>query len=110
MISKSHRSEPTNEKQIPVGLTRAEELEQIVIMTRLELYNRGRPCGSNALRRWLDEGYDFKPLVSARTIDRILARNRLTHGRTGYYPGEETHPGDDSSQSHQTARTGGINT
>lgn len=65
------------------------EIEAIVTMTRLELYNRGRPCGADRIHRRLDEHYGVKPLPSKRTIARILARNGLTHGRTGWYAGDE---------------------
>ena len=62
-----------------------EEIEQIVIMERLHLYNWGLPCGAQAIRRRLDrEG--IQPLPSISTINRILSRNCLTHHRTGYYP------------------------
>jgi len=61
------------------------EIEQIIIMERLHLYNRGLPCGVKAIRRKLDrEG--IQPLLSISTINRILSRNCLTHRRTGYYP------------------------
>ena len=67
----------------------AEEVEQIVILARLELYNRGLPCGAVAVRKRLDQFYQLKALPSTRTIGRILARNGLTYGRTGWYKGEE---------------------
>ena len=66
-----------------------EEVEEIVVMVRLELYNRELPCGPNALRRRLDEHFSLKPLPSERTIARILARNGLTYGRTGWYEGDD---------------------
>jgi hypothetical protein len=58
-----------------------EEVEQIVVMARLELWNRSVPCGAPALRRRLDEFYHLQPLPSARTIGRILARNGLIERR-----------------------------
>jgi hypothetical protein len=62
-----------------------EQIEQIVIMERLHLYNWGLHCGAKAIRRKLDrEG--VQPLPSISTINRILSRNCLTHRRTGYYP------------------------
>jgi hypothetical protein len=67
-----------------IAFTRA-EIEQIVIMERLHLYNRGLPCGAQAIRRQLDRN-DVQPLPSLSTIKRILSRNCLTHRRTGYYP------------------------
>jgi len=65
-----------------------EEVEAIVVMARLERHNRNQPCGADALRKRLQTFYHLKPLPSARTIGRIIARNGLTHGRTGWYPGE----------------------
>ena len=62
-----------------------EEIEEIVEIFRLELYNRGQPCGAKAIRQRLDEEV-VVPLPSASTIGRILSRRCLTHGRTGYYP------------------------
>jgi hypothetical protein len=65
------------------------EIEQIVILERLHLYNWGLPCGAKAIRRKLDrEG--IQPLPSISTINRILSRNYLTHRRTGYYPEDYT--------------------
>ena len=55
-----------------------EEVEQIVVMVRLELYNQGLPCGPKALRRRLDQHQALTPLPSERTIARMLARNGLT--------------------------------
>lgn len=65
------------------------EIEQIVIMIRLELYNRGAACGSKAIQRQMDESYRVKPLPSERTIVRILAANGLTYGRIGWCDGDE---------------------
>ena len=71
------------------GLCPPEEVEETVIMVRLELYNRGLPCGPKALRKRLNEHYVLRPLPSERTITRMLARNGLTHGRTGWCIGDE---------------------
>ena len=70
-----------------------EQMEQIVVTVRLELYNRQLPCGPGALRKRLDEYEHIRPLPSERTIARILSRNGLTRGRTGWYEGEEGYPG-----------------
>ena len=59
----------------------AGEVEQIVVMARLQLWNRAVPCGAPALRKRLDEFYHLRPLPSVRTIGRILARNDLVNGR-----------------------------
>ena len=57
-----------------------DEVEQIVVMARRELWNRSLPCGAPALRRRLEAFYHLKPLPSVRTIGRILARNDLVYG------------------------------
>jgi len=62
----------------------AEEMEEIVIMIRLHLYNRDLPCGAKAIRQQLEDARET-PLPSLSTINRILRRNALTHGRTGHY-------------------------
>ena len=62
-----------------------QEIEDCVTFVRLELYNRDLPCGPKAIRERLETFYHVKPLPSERTISRILARNGLTHGRTGFY-------------------------
>jgi len=61
-----------------------EELQEIVKMVRLELYNRGLFCGPKAIKERLEE-YDINALPSERTIGRILSHHGLTHGRTGNY-------------------------
>jgi len=67
------------------GFRSPEEVEEIVQMVRLELYNHGQPCGPGPLRQKLHEHYGLRPLPSESTIARILAKSGLTHGRTGYY-------------------------
>lgn len=61
------------------------EIEQIVIMFRLHLYNRGFLYGAYAIQNLMEHENIF-PLPSISTIKRILSRNCLTHRRTGYYP------------------------
>jgi len=77
------------EENACAGIRPSKEVEQIVVMVRLELYNRELPCDPKALRRRLDEREVLRPLPSERTIARILARNGLTCGRTGWYEGDE---------------------
>jgi putative transposase len=60
------------------------EIEEIVKMVRLNLYNRALFCGAQAIR-WEMEDSGVKPLPSIRTINRILSRQGLTHRRTGIY-------------------------
>lgn len=62
--------------------------EQVVTLIRLHLYNRGECCGARAIQRHMQELQETT-IPSLRTIERILARHGLTHGRTGFYPGEE---------------------
>ncbi len=62
-----------------------QEIEELVTLTRLQLYNRDLPCGSKAIRKRLDEFYLVKPLPSESTISRILTKRCLTKGRTGCY-------------------------
>ena len=64
------------------------EIEQIIVLERLHLYNRGIPCGAKAIRQLLEQE-GVRPLPSISTLKRILSRNYLTHGRTGYYPGDD---------------------
>lgn len=60
------------------------EIEEIVKMVRLNLYNQDLFCGAQAIL-WELEDLGVKPLPSVRTINRILSRNGLTHRRTGKY-------------------------
>lgn len=62
----------------------AAQMEEIVIMIRLHLYNRGLPCGAKTIRQQLHDACQT-PLPSLSTINRILRRNALTHCRTGHY-------------------------
>ena len=66
------------------SFTRA-EIEQIVVMERLHLYNHGNPCGAKVIYKKLNEK-GIKPLPSLSTISRILNRYGLTYRRTGHYP------------------------
>jgi transposase InsO family protein len=67
----------------------AAEIEEIIKMVRLNLYNQDLFCGAQAIF-WELEDLGVKPLPSARTINRILARNELTHRRTGKYEAKGT--------------------
>jgi len=68
-----------------MGYYDPKEIEQIVILERLHLYNLGSPCGAKVIHQRLDRD-GIQPLPSISTINRILSRNCLTHRRTGYYP------------------------
>lgn len=62
-----------------------EEIKEIVIFVRLDLYDSLLACGGKAIREKM-ESMDVKPLPSVSTINRILSDNYLTHRRRGYYP------------------------
>jgi transposase-like protein len=62
----------------------AAEIEEIVQLVRLELYNKDQFCGAQVIR-WRLADLAVHPLPSVRTIGRILARHELTHRRTGRY-------------------------
>lgn len=89
------RNEPNkqadNRQDIAVALQRSPgEIEQIVVMERLHRYNNGLPCGAAALHHHLRERDGVQPLPSVRQIVQVLTRHGLTHGRTGWYEGEES--------------------
>jgi putative transposase len=60
------------------------EIERIVEMVRLSLYNKGHFCGKQAIQ-WEMIDMEVQPLPSLSTIGRILRRRDLTCGRTGRY-------------------------
>jgi len=69
------------------------EIEEIVAMVRLSLYNKGLFCGNQAIQ-WEMNDMEVKPLPSLSTIGRILRRRELTHRRTGRYePKGKKYPG-----------------
>lgn len=60
------------------------EIEEIVELVRLSLYNKGLFCGDQAIA-WELEDMGVHPIPSLSTIGRILRRRELTHRRTGRY-------------------------
>jgi putative transposase len=78
------------------------EIEDIVEMVRLSLYNKDLFCGDQAIR-WELEEMNVQPLPSLSTIGRILRRRDLTHRRTGRYePKGKTYPALPSRLPNQT--------
>ena len=68
------------------------EIEKIVEMVRLSLYNKGHFCGNQAIQ-WELIDMEVQPIPSLSTIGRILLRRELTHRRTGrYIPKGKTYP------------------
>jgi hypothetical protein len=70
----------------PPSLTR-EELEKVVALERMDLYNHMKLCGAPAIKKRL-KSLGVKKLPSVSTIGRILSQQHLTHGRMGF-PFEE---------------------
>ena len=64
------------------------EIEEIIELVRLHLYNRGVPCGPRAIRSHMDD-LEGVPVPSEYLIKKTLRVRGLTHGRTGIYPGEK---------------------
>jgi len=91
------------------GLRPPEEVEQIVVMVRLELYNQGLPCGPKALHKRLDVHENLKPLPSEQTIARMLVHNGLTYGRTGWYDGDDPEWLPMSAKCRHLKNRGGMN-
>jgi putative transposase len=60
------------------------EIEKIVEMVRLNLYNNDLFCGNQAIQ-WELIDMEVQPVPSLSTIGRILRRRELTHRRTGRY-------------------------
>ena len=60
------------------------EIEKIVEMVRLNLYNKGHFCGNQVIQ-WELVDMEVQPVPSLSTIGRILRRRQLTHRRTGRY-------------------------
>jgi len=82
-------SEERSRRPLNVVNRTPNEIEEIVKMVRLNLYNRDLFCGAQAIL-WELEDLGVKPLPSPRTINRILSRNALTHRRTGKYEAKGT--------------------
>ena len=69
-------------------LTPAAVMEAVALV-RLSPYNHGLLCGAQNIRGVLEE-LSVAPLPSVRTINRILAREGLTHRRPGRYTSKGT--------------------
>ena len=82
-------NESRSRRPLSVSTYTPSEIEEIVKMIRLNLYNQDLFCGAQAIH-WEMEELGLKPLPSIRTINRILSRNELTHRRTGKYEAKGT--------------------
>ena len=82
-------SESRSRRPLSVSSYTSAEIEEIVKMVRLNLYNQDLFYGAQAIH-WEMEELGVKPLPSIRTINRILSRNDLTYRRTGKYEAKGT--------------------
>lgn len=73
------------------SLTEKEKMIIHITHFRLELYNKLEKCGAKVIQKRLIEE-NLTPVPSISTINRILKRQYLTNGRTGYYA--EDYPSD----------------
>jgi len=95
-------SESRSRRPLAPGSRTSMEIEEIVKMVRLNLYNKDLFCGAQAIL-WELEDLGVIPLPSLRTIGRILSRNELTHRRTGKYETKGTpYPGLPALRPNQT--------
>ena len=62
----------------------SDEIEEIVVIMRLDRYNRNLPCGAKVIHQEM-KTFALKPLPSLSRISNILRRQGLTHRRTGHY-------------------------
>jgi len=58
-----------------------------ITFIRLDLYNSGKNCGPKAIQREM-HSLEIDNVPSVPTIGRVLRAQYLTHGSTGYYPGD----------------------
>lgn len=82
-------SESRSRRPLTDSMYTPTEIEEIVKMIRLNLYNHDLFCGAQAIH-WEMEELGVYPLPSIRTINRILSRNELTYRRTGKYKAKGT--------------------
>lgn len=89
LIESNSWNESRSRRPLNVSSRTPNEIEEIVKLVRLNLYNRDLFCGAQAIL-WELEDLGVTPLPSLRTINRILSRNALTHRRTGRYEAKGT--------------------
>ena len=58
-----------------------------VTYIRLDLYNSGKNCSPKAIQKEMRR-LEIDNVPSIPAIGRVLRNQYLTHGRTGYYPGD----------------------
>jgi putative transposase len=78
------------------------EIERIVELVRLNLYNKDLFCGNQAIQ-WEMNDMEVQPIPSLSSSGRILRRRELTHRRTGRYtPKGKKYPELPSREPNQT--------
>jgi putative transposase len=82
-------NESRSRRPLAISNYTSAEIEEIVKIVRLNLYNQDLFCGAQAIH-WELEELGVRALPSIRTINRILSRNELTHRRTGKYEAKGT--------------------
>ena len=60
----------------------SDHIKEVIIMTRLNLYNHNLNCGAKFIREELKQQC-IKPFPSLNFISRILKESALTHRGTG---------------------------
>ena len=106
MWAEVDKDELMKEHWVPAQPCTKQQIEEIVVLVRLQLYNQAVPCGPKAIREAMDALYHVRPLPSERSIARILAQNGLTHGRTGWYEGDDPSDLPESAKRWKPQRTG----
>ena len=70
----------------PALLTR-EQMESVIKLERLELYNHEKPCGAKTL--WLHlQSLEIRNLPSISTIGRMMGKQGLINESASYYSRE----------------------
>jgi len=67
------------QEHVEAGARTVAEVEKMVVMVHLELYNVVLPCGLGVLYRRLADHYSLTPLPSEHTIGQILSRHGHMH-------------------------------
>ena len=67
------------QEHVEAGAHTVAEVEKMLVMVHLELYNVMLPCGFGVFLRRLADHYSLTPPPSERIIGQILSRHGLTH-------------------------------
>ena len=67
------------------------EVKNAIEMVRLDLYNKGEPCGAKVIREEM-KSLKVMAVPSVSTINKVLQERYLTNKRTGFYKGDYCSP------------------